>query len=234
MGSWQLIRTPDQDGRQNMQLDLELFQAFEKSDGPSILRFYSWQPQCVSLGYSQKIEAEIDLAKAMELKWEIVKRPTGGGIVFHNEAEITYSLVTAIDNPLLPKGMVPSYKKISEAIVLGLQYMGIKAEVKSTPVPRPSSLDPLCFSYPAEYEVVYNGRKIVGSAQKRGRRALLQQGSIFVRDTDPSALLLLKQPAKEYNAVSVEEILGRTAGFLEIASALQQGFEECFKIELKS
>ncbi len=231
MDPWQLITTPALSGQKNMQLDLELFREFEKVEGPSILRFYSWRPQCISLGYSQNIEAEIDLLKAKELGWQVLKRPTGGGIVFHNEAEVTYSIVTAIDSPLLPPGMIPSYKKISEAIVLGINYLGIKAEVKSSPVPSTKYPAPLCFSYPAEYEVVSNGQKIVGSAQKRGRRTLLQQGSIFVRNTDPAAFSLLKQPAKEYNAVSVEEVLGRLVGFDEMAQAMQKGFEECIGIK---
>ena len=221
-----------------MRIDLDLFHSRENRNKPSVLRFYSWQPQCISLGYSQKIEEEVDLLRAKELGWEMVRRPTGGGIVFHNEAEVTYSLVTAIDNPILPKGMIPSYKRISEAVVLGLKYLGINAQVKAaifsgpqSPAPSSRPLDPLCFSYPAEYEVVCNGRKIVGSAQKRGRRSLLQQGSVFVRNNDPSVFSLLKQPVKEYNAVSVEEVLERAVGFEEIAQALQKGFEECFGIK---
>ena len=112
-----------------MRIDLDLFPSRENRNKPSVLRFYSWQPQCISLGYSQKIEEEIDLLRAKELGWEMVKRPTGGGIVFHNEAEVTYSLVTAINDPLLPPGLIPSYRKISEAIVAGLIKVGVKAEV---------------------------------------------------------------------------------------------------------
>jgi len=234
MDPWQLIVTPGQSGHQNMQRDLELFQANERSGERTTLRLYSWQPRCLSLGYSQKMEEAVDLARAKALGWDIVQRPTGGGIVFHNEAEVTYSLVTAIANPLLPEGMVPSYQKLSEAVVLGLRHLGINAQVNHSPLPGPQSPSHLCFSYPAEYEVVFNGIKLVGSAQKRGRKTLLQQGSIFVRDTEPAAFSLLKQPAKEYNAVSVEGILGRVAGFDEITGALRKGFEECFKIKLQS
>ena len=231
MDPWQLIVTPDLPGEKNMRVDLKLFQQLEKGDGQSTLRFYSWQPQCISLGYSQIIDEEIDLLKARELGWDVVKRPTGGGIVFHNRAEVTYSLVTAIDNPLLPKEMIPSYKKISEAIVSGLKHLGINAQVKSSPVPSPQSLSPLCFSFPAEYEIVVGGRKLVGSAQKRGKRALLQQGSIFVRNTDSAAFSLLKKPVNEYNAVSLEEILGREISFEEVRAALINGFKEYLGIK---
>jgi len=231
-----------------MQTDLDLFRQFETSPLLSILRIYAWKPKCISLGYGQKIEDEIKLAEAKATGWDIVKRPTGGGIVFHNEAEVTYSLITAIDNPLLPRGMIHSYKKISEALIDGLALIGIKAELKSKKfehrtshtVPAGRQVEHrtlntgLCFSYPAEYEVVVKGKKIVGSAQKRGRRALLQQGSIFVRNTDPAVFSLLKKPAEAYNAISVEELLRREIGFNEMSQALIKGFEECFNIKLKS
>ena len=167
----------------------------------------------------------------------MIKRPTGGGIVFHNEAEVTFSLVTAIDDPILPKGLVPSYKKISEAIVFALKGLGIPAEIRN-----PSFLSgqvsdfgfrnsALCFSYPAEYEIVADGKKIVGSAQKRGRKALLQQGSIFVCGTEESAFSVLKKPYDDVNAISLEEALGRETTFNEIFSALVDGFGKILGIE---
>jgi len=224
-----------------MELDLQLFYDFEKGLAPSILRIYSWKPKCISLGYSQKAEEEIDFEKASSLGWDVVRRPTGGGIVFHNEAEVTYSLVTAIENPLLPKGLVPSYKRISEAVIYSLRKLGIEAQIKKTRDWRPAttrlssskSRDSLCFSSPVEYEVVLGGRKIVGSAQKRGKKALLQQGSIFVRNLSREDFVVLKKPFGEYNAVSVEEALGREVGFGELSEVLIRGFEEVLGVKFK-
>ncbi len=210
----------------------------ESGKNDPVLRIYSWKPNCISLGYSQKVEKEIHVGAAKGLGWDVVKRPTGGGIVFHNEAEVTYSLVTAIDNPVLPKGLVPSYKKISEGVVFALSLLGMKVEISKSRVERRTQNTGLCFSYPAEYEIVVEGpstslgagKKIVGSAQKRGRRALLQQGSIFVRRTPPEAFSVLKRRHDNVDAVSVEEILGRTVSFEEIADALVKGFKECLGI----
>jgi lipoate-protein ligase A len=247
MTSWQLILSSALSGQANMDIDLKLFHDFEKGSISSALRIYSWKPNCVSLGYSQKVEKEVDLDRAKTLGWDVVKRPTGGGIVFHNEAEVTYSLVTAIDNPLLPKGLVPSYKKISEAVVYGLNQLGLHAQIrnpKSEIRNKSEILNPksqLCFSYPAEYEIVVEGpstpsmelgtgslgarKKIVGSAQKRGRKALLQQGSIFVRATPKTVYEVLKKDYKRENAVSVEEVLGRKIDYNELSEALIEGFK---------
>src|SRR3989339_741602 len=185
MSKWRLIAAPEMTGADNMAYDLKLFSDFEKMPGQPVLRIYSWRPKAISLGYAQKVDREIDLAKAKALGWEVVVRPTGGGIVFHNEAEVTYSLNIALDNPLLPPGLILAYKKISAALIKALAYLGVDAEVAQVAARNESSL---CFSFPAKYEVVARGRKIIGSAQKRGRRALLQQGSIFVRPTSQADL----------------------------------------------
>ena len=220
MTSWQLIITPKLSGEQNMQYDLKMFDDFEKDNISSTLRIHSWKPKCISYGYSQKMDSLLDCKLARKQGWDIVKRPTGGGIVFHNEAEVTYSLVTAIDNPKLPKGLVPSYAKISEAVVYALKSVGVKARIaRIQNTEHRTQNTGLCFSYPAEYEIVVDGKKIVGSAQKRGKRALLQQGSIFVRNTANGG---------EQGGVSVKEILGRKVAFDELSSALINGF----KVEL--
>ncbi|MEA3494182.1 MAG: hypothetical protein U9R38_07375 [Candidatus Margulisiibacteriota bacterium] len=199
MDPWQLVISPKLPGSTNMETDLKLFNDFEQGLIPSSLRIYSWKPKCVSVGYAQEMIKKDG--------WDVVKRPTGGGIVFHNEAEVTYSLVTAINNPLLPEGMIPSYKKISEAIVYGLKILGIDAGIAFR-VPQPAFRTSLCFDHPAEYEVVVDGKKIVGSAQKRGKSTLLQQGSICI-----------------------EEVLGMKVGFDEVKDALTAGFSKVLGIQ---
>jgi len=237
MDNWQLRLEPGRSGRENMDADLQLFHGLEAGRIPPTLRVYSWRPQCISLGHAQRAEEEIDTDRARALGWDVVERPTGGGIVFHNAAEVTYSLVMDKDDPVLPKGLVSSYKKISEAIVKALQSLGVDAKILNTKheilnksqARNSKSQNQLCFSYPAEYEVVVGGRKIVGAAQKRGRKALLQQGSIFVRRTPPDVFSVLKREYDDLNAISIEEVLGRELGFDEITAALVKGFKECLK-----
>ncbi|MEE8638552.1 MAG: lipoate--protein ligase family protein, partial [Candidatus Margulisiibacteriota bacterium] len=233
METWQLIVAPKLSGSANMQFDLKLLNDLEKGLVSSTLRIYSWKPKCISLGYAQKMDRLIDAKMARVQGWDIVKRPTGGGIVFHNEAEVTYALVTAIDNPVLPKGLVSSYKRISEAIVFALNKIGIVAQIRN-PKHETRNKSQLCFSYPAEYEIVVDRKKIVGSAQKRGKRALLQQGSIFVSNIDNSAYSVLKNSYEKQNAVSIEAVLGRKVSFEELSKALIKGFEERLGVKFKT
>ncbi|MFH1390418.1 MAG: lipoate--protein ligase family protein [Candidatus Margulisiibacteriota bacterium] len=226
MNKWRLVIDPERSGAANMEADLRLLTDLEAGNTQPVLRIYSWRPKAITLGYSQKVDCEIDLEKAKLLGWDVMVRPTGGGIVFHNEAEVTYSLVIAKDDPSLPAGLIPAYKKISEAVVAGLSGLGLKARISQERQVYPPG--GLCFNYPAEYEVVVNGKKIVGSAQKRGKKALLQQGSIFIRSTPVKDLACLRKVGNGLNAVSVEEIIGRKVSFNEVAEALANGFLKVF------
>lgn len=199
MAPWQLIVSPRLSGSANMQADLDLFNDYEAGKIPSILRVYSWKPKCISVGYTQKaIEKD---------GWEVVKRPTGGGIVYHDEGEIAYSVITALDNLILPKGLIPSYKRISEAIVYALKKFGVAAEIHAQKVTAGQQRSNLCFEQPMEYEIVVEDKKIVGSAQKRGKKAMLQQGAIKS---------------------------GRIIDLEAMAAALVEGFEERLGIQFKS
>ena len=165
-----------------MNIDIELFHEFEsgKTKSPT-LRFYSWSNPCISLGYSQDPDKELFLDKCREQGIEVVKRPTGGGIVFHNEYELTYSLICNKDDTRLPKGLIGSYMALSKVIIESLRSLNVPAENTNS---RHNRQARLCFSFPASYEIVLKGHKIVGSAQKRGKNALLQQGSIFIRSIE--------------------------------------------------
>lgn len=230
---WQFVETPPLPGVVNMQVDVMSLKGFELGEISPTIRIFAWQNNCVSLGYSQKIEEEIDLQKAAQMGWEVVQRPTGGGIVFHNPTEVSFSVITAIDDPTLPPGLIPSYLKVSEAIVEGLKIVGIEAGIRPQTTEHGARNTGLCFSYPAEYEIVCRGKKIVGSAQKRTKKALLQQGSIFVRKNPDRVYSMLKKPYDKENAICVEEILGREVDFDEISKALKTGFGKKLGVEFK-
>lgn len=174
-------------GKYNMEYDQYLFNNFEQDLSPAILRIYGWEKPCISLGYTQDPEKELNLSNCKKHGIEIVKRPTGGGIVFHNEHEVTYSFICGNDEPKLPEGLIESYKFISNIVIKALMTYGVNAELSDTrhneQAMPPDRQARLCFSFPASYEITLEGSKIVGSAQKRGKKALLQQGSIFVRNT---------------------------------------------------
>ena len=228
-------------GPQNMQLDAAAFADFEAGKIGPRLRIYSWDPPCISLGYSQSAKKSLDTAAVEKLGWDIVKRPTGGGMVFHNTDEVTFSLILPYDYPGLPQGLIASYKYLAGAVVKTLKGLGIDAEVavnhhltarENLPV-RAERLSlhrraaKLCFSYPAEYEIVAGGKKIVGCAQKRGRRGFLQQGSIFVSRKGMDQFKNVLKDSTSANldmAVCPEEIIGYVPDFQKLSKNLVNNF----------
>ncbi len=173
---WRLIDSGYLDAYTNMAIDEAVFLMREKLGLPTTLRFYSWKPAAVSIGYFQKIE-DPSLEEYKRQKITIVRRFTGGGAILHRN-EITYSLACSTHEFPTFKDITKTQQLVHEAIILGLQNLGINAGLERKEIERP---DPyFCFVSPSKNDVVDDGRKIVGSAQRRRNRAFFQHGSILM------------------------------------------------------
>ena len=173
---WRLIDSGYLDAYTNMAIDEAVFAMREKLGLPASLRFYSWRPAAVSIGYFQRIE-DPSLQEYKRQKLTIVRRFTGGGAILHRN-EITYSLACSTHEFPAFRDIVKTQQLVHRAIILGLQNLGINAELerKETKGPDPY----FCFVTPSKYDVVEEGRKIAGSAQRRRNRAFFQHGSILM------------------------------------------------------
>jgi len=158
----------------NMAIDEALL---ESASIPTI-RFYRWRSPALSFGYFGKFT---DVA-AYAAERDLVRRWTGGGIVFHGE-DLTYSIVIPASDPAFNESSVASYEKIHRALCEALIAMGHCAEVVGSArcadrTPQRSVATNNCFANPVRADVIIDDRKIAGAAQRRTRRGLLQQGSI--------------------------------------------------------
>jgi lipoate-protein ligase A len=143
-----------------------------------ILRFYGWKPPCLSIGYHQNSNI-INLKKLKQDGFQFVRRPTGGRAIFHSE-ELTYSIV--IHKNLMHHKEL--YKLIHIVLRGALQSLGYAVEIKETksllPRIKTDPSDFPCFTQSAYSEIHYKGRKLVGSAQKIYKSAILQHGSLLI------------------------------------------------------
>jgi lipoate-protein ligase A len=147
----------------NMALDEAIL---ETAVSPTI-RFYRWDHPALSFGYFGKFsDVESDSTKR-----DIVRRWTGGGIVFHGE-DLTYSIVIPASDSAFNESSMSIYEKTHRAIQ---RAVGSRAELAEVAAPKSSES---CFANAVRADVLLNGRKIAGAAQRRTRRGLLQQGSI--------------------------------------------------------
>jgi lipoate-protein ligase A len=167
----------------NMAIDEALL---EQVTQPSI-RSYRWDHPALSFGYFGKF---IDVSR-YAVEHDIVRRWTGGGIVFHGN-DLTYSVIIPGNDPLFAQSPTSVYEKIHQAIRDALAASGQRAELaegRDAALRRSEAGVALrtaqravptnvCFASPVLADVMVNGQKVAGAAQRRTRRGLLQQGSI--------------------------------------------------------
>lgn len=220
---WRLLKTEDNAGAVNMAIDKAVLVANSDKKVPPTVRFYTWKPPTISIGYFQSLKEEVNLNKCKEFGIDYVRRITGGGAVFHEE-ELTYSIVISESHPQIPRNIMKSYSRICGAIIKGLKNMGIESEYK--PI----------------NDIITNGKKISGNAQTRKMKTVLQHGTVLT-DVDVDKMFsLLKVPNEKIKdkliadvkdrVTSIKHYLGKRVPFDHVAEAMKKGFEEEFNVEL--
>src|SRR5262245_16026089 len=168
------------DGVSNMAIDAALLEEVELSPAArTVVRFYQWRRPTLSLGRSQKIESAVDTDYCAENGIDVVHRPTGGRAVLHDD-ELTYAVISN-DASQFGDTIYGNYKRVSQALCEAFNRLGVPAVLvpeTRKPQPHPNGVDPPCFLSSSRYELAVDGRKIVGSAQRRLRRSFLQHGSM--------------------------------------------------------
>lgn len=172
---WRCLVSAPAPGPWNMAVDEALIESVRKG-APPFLRFYTWEPGCLSLGRFQNLEAGLAPAAQTLPK---VRRTTGGGAIWH-ETELTYSLGCRQDD-LGDIGVKASFERLAGALVDAWKCQGWDAAFARDRRPQGSSLGtyvPACFAGTEEYDILVGHRKLGGNAQRRDREVVFQHGSI--------------------------------------------------------
>ncbi|MDH7605794.1 MAG: hypothetical protein QHH13_12905 [Melioribacter sp.] len=239
---WFFIDTGESTGKFNMDFDFQLAQTCP--DDNAYFRLYRWKPFCISLGAHQKFE-DINLEKAFSDGLDVVKRPTGGRAILHAE-EITYSVILPFSKIRSAKEV---YQKISLALIEGLKlYHPVFSKLElenlqpdfSKLLKEPSGI--LCFGTAAKNEVKFNGRKLIGSAQRKLNNAILQHGSILCGkyhrnlvdyiNIDENTKSLIKNDIYQ-KTIEIETILGKHVDYKKLSECLIDGFKKVWNIEIE-
>jgi len=235
MNKWTFVDSGRHLGAYNMAVDEELLAQAQVGRKMPVLRFYGWDPPAVSIGRFQKIGTAVDAEACKRLGYDIVRRITGGRAVLHNN-ELTYSVTAPIDDPLFPPNVLGTYKVIATGLVAGLRNLGVNAEMVSRTGQHASLVnkhdrDPSCFSSPSWYEIVVNGKKIIGSAQRRLSGAFLQHGSILISYDPALEAVVIPGSGRGGGATCLNEILGKSVPIEEIKNAFRNGFSQALDME---
>jgi len=239
--SFSFVDTGAHNGAWNMAFDVQRAEALDAGLGTPLLRVYTWSPWCISLGRHQNSN-EIDCTRTEAAGYDVVHRPTGGRAILHAE-ELTYSVVMHSEG----RSIMDVYRMISEALVAGLRTLAPTISVARTQANFPKLYrEPggiPCFSSSARYEIEYEGRKLVGSAQRRIGSTVLQHGSILIGDAHlalPDYLAVSEQVREQLrhdmrrHTISLREILGGAISASEVAQAVHTGFERVWETDIPS
>jgi lipoate-protein ligase A len=220
---WRLIITENLTAARNMAIDSAILMETKKRKTPPTIRFYSWNPPAISIGYFQSLIEEVNLDLCNKYGVEYVRRITGGGAVFH-ENELTYSIVISESHPKIPKNIIESYKRICGAIIQGLRNICINS----------------CFA-PIN-DITVDDKKISGNAQTRKNKLVLQHGTILIDVDIEKMFSILNIPNEKIRdkliadvkdrVTSIRHILGHKVTFNDLTECIKSGFEKEFNIEL--
>lgn len=214
-------------GAENMRRDVALLDECARGALSLAIRLYWFSPACLSLGRTQPW-SDADEAACRRDGVDIVRRPSGGRAVLHDE-EVTYAVVCRWDDPLFGGTVIESCARIHAAVARGLASIGVATsphrapgDARAAAVSAAASAD--CFAVPSAQELVdYRGRKLVGSAQCRRGGALLQHGSVLIGTSRAAAYL---RSGGGRAGASLSDILGRPVARAEVLEALHAGFAE--------
>jgi lipoate-protein ligase A len=239
--TWRLLNTGSADGATNMARDEAILTAVTEGRSPPTLRFFAWQPPCLSIGYNQAME-EVDITACQQAGVDVVRRPTGGRAILHTD-ELTYSIVAPQDEPQVAGGVVESYRRLSAGLVRGLRLLGVDVAQAGAGHGQDADVSAACFDAPSAYEVTAGGKKLVGSAQVRRRGAVLQHGSLPLQGDITRICRYLVVPSEGRRqalrqelwarATSLELVLERLVLFAQVVEALVRGFSEALNLYLE-
>jgi len=222
-------------------MDFDLNLARNCKEDEAFFRLYRWKPYCISLGANQPPEA-VNLEKAKQDAIDVVKRPTGGRAILHAK-ELTYSVVAPLDETNTPSEW---YRNINNALLNGLFLYDERlseAELETQQADFPSLYKEgkgfACFATSAKSEIKFEGKKLVGSAQRKIGREILQHGSILCGKYHRKMIEYLHVSEQEKfeikedlekKTTELETILNKPTDYDFLIESLKSGFENYFKI----
>ncbi|HJO33967.1 MAG TPA: biotin/lipoate A/B protein ligase family protein [Anaerolineales bacterium] len=223
-----------------MATDEAILWAVSRGLSAPTLRYYAWKPGCLSLGRAQTA-GEVDHERLQALGYGLVRRPSGGSAILHID-ELTYSVCLRKSDALARGGVLPAYRRLSAALLAGLDEIGLPAR-NAAAAPRRAATGAVCFEQRSHYEMTVGTRKLLGSAQWRQGGGVLQHGSLPLRGDIARICAVLAYASPEHRerargrvrqrATTLAAALGREVAWEAAAVVITRGFAQALNIELQ-
>jgi len=208
---WKVINSGKGSAEKNMAIDAKLLSELSP-DGSPILHLYDWEEECATYGHFLKPHTVLDMKQATSRGMKIVKRPTGGGIIFHMY-DFAFSVIVPANCNCFCTNTLDNYhfinSKVKEAIKKHIHPNHNLTFLFEPPPPLDRSCANFCMAMLTKYDLVVGDKKIVGAAQRRQKQGYLHQGSIAIALPKKDLLRELLLPGTR-----VEEAMFRNTFFI--------------------
>ncbi len=234
---WRLLDTGSMPGSLNMAVDEALLNLFDPAVSLPVLRLYGWSAPTFSVGRFQKIDSVLDYGRCQRDGIAVVRRMTGGGAIYH-ASELGYSIICHPGQLSLSSSVKQSYRQLTSFLLNFYARLGLDAayaaDLNGFVMPS-SSVNGFCFSSNEPFDILINGAKIGGNAQRRIKKAIFQHGLIPICNHYCEGL--------HYRPGEVSESLSRTtslhdcgvqAAIEDIKADLLAAFSETFDVDFKA
>jgi lipoate-protein ligase A len=214
-----------------MAIDEALLSCFNPETSAPVLRLYGWAPPALSLGRFQDAHAVLDLDRCRTDSIPVVRRMTGGGVIYHSD-ELTYSLVCAPRHLPSCSTVKESFRLLTGFLIAFYGSLGIHARYAvdaASDTERLGERVPFCFAGRESFDIIADGRKIGGNAQRRQKNTIFQHGSIPLADRIATGIAYLSEKPR-ITATSVASLAD--FGVVAAESGLRSGLATAFSATL--
>jgi lipoate-protein ligase A len=180
MSEWEIFSTGQQSADENMRIDAQLLEKADTFSTP-VLHLYDWAGDSATFGYFTDPADFLNVGNAAKLGLNLAKRPTGGGIIFHIW-DLAFSVLVPAHCPEFSMGTLENYALINNAVLASVkEFLGNQPPLSLTPedyASWDSNCSHFCMAKPTRYDVMWEGKKVAGAAQRKTKKGFLHQGSI--------------------------------------------------------
>lgn len=205
---WQVIESGRMPPQDIMQKDAELLAGLENKPGP-LLHLYEWDGDCLTYGYFTDPSKYLYLQSINRHQIQMARRPTGGGIIFHL-TDFAFSVLVPACYPHFSLNTLDNYAYVNRKVIQVINRISpltLEPELLAQkPMCQELYCHAFCMAKPTQYDIIVQGKKVGGAAQRRTKYGYLHQGSIAL--ALPS-LQLLKDVLKE-EAIILEAMQANT------------------------
>ncbi len=232
---WRLIDTGSLDGTDNMAIDEALLSSFTPQISEPVLRLYGWQPAALSLGRFQKAEEVLDTDRCSHLTVPVVRRISGGGVIYHAD-ELTYSIVCSPEQISPADSVKESFRILTGFLLEFYSRLGLVATYAVDSISERGTLGcrtAFCFAGKESFDIVVDGKKIGGNAQRRKKDLIFQHGSIPLQNRAAEGLEFMRDRNSDYarGAASLADC-GISADVEVLKALLISSFERAMTVNV--